>query len=782
MECRGARYGARHRIALERSPHPRPDGCIPASFDARALVVVNYNACSREGEYIDRRIEMAKQDFSGDLEGLMSILIAKIAYVRAQRAAGTDDACKGTFVRKNTGNGTLGQFATLDRAVRAAAPDACGVETAESAQGPATLAIDVRVTSLCLVRQINEGILAMRKTTVLGSSDLACLEDGVTKSNGEWDVVDRQLVRILYAGGPHLRDPGILAPGTIDWMYNGLLAARDRLSDDSYSVLTGCSAPAGDELGSPEETADRHAWYRELASDIGDFFQWLLKLVMLTTAHALADVALAAAPFLLLADPNDVTQAIAPHGDIRVQETENHRLQIETSRYLTNADMIAHLRAEAYDRTDEIVNDQAEVREWLLRRLQDIAVHDFREYNARPYTRYSLQSILNLYDFAAEHGDVAMAAAARDVLDLSEAKFAATANRGRRTAPFRRRSEYDGYLTDDDHKATADLYNINTGGDHEVARAMLLAGQTQLVPDYTFPVAVTQMVEAATSSYRLPAPVLATAVERRVFSQSVAHAGIERVFQSPAFTISAGGVPTGPTTTLLGHFSTNDVGVAMPTVIMPTQDGLQIWDTLRFDGVGTESARAANTCVAPGFACGVNPQIPQKYLACSHVTTTLVETHVFIDSGQCPGPGPTFYVASLQRDCNGDFCRRGLQWGFMEIVEAPSPPVAHAPPAGPVPADLAFDNFRMARERAFFTAEPDAHGNGTYVTSAGRRIDFNVAQDGPTVRAVDGVAPARVTAGDVIDADGNGRATIKGTGGPVVIDFSDWSNPKRSPP
>ena len=73
---------------------------------------------------------------------------------------------------------------------------------------------------------------------------------------------------------------------------------------------------------------------------------------------------------------------------------------IETARYLTNDTIITDLKAKNYDNVDEIEEDQQEVKEWLLTRLNAIARGDFVEYNAKPYTRYSLNAIANLYDFA----------------------------------------------------------------------------------------------------------------------------------------------------------------------------------------------------------------------------------------------------------------------------------------------------------------------------------------------------------------------------------------------
>ena len=56
------------------------------------------------------------------------------------------------------------------------------------------------------------------------------------------------------------------------------------------------------------------------------------------------------------------------------------------------------------------------------------------------------------------------------------------------------------------------------------------------------------------------------------------------------------------------------------------------------------------------------------------------------------------------------------------------------------------------------------------------------AHDRGEVLSIDGnPAPAWVTAGGVMDADGAGRATINGPGGPVTIDFTDKSKPQRKP-
>jgi hypothetical protein len=541
-------------------------------------------------------------------------------------------------------------------------------------------------------------------------------------------------------------------------------------------------------LGSPEDSADRHAWYNELADAIGDAFEWLRTLFFKTAVYSIAGpTALAAAPFLIAAgvDPTDLITPL-PFADIRIPETENHRLMIESSRFLVNADIIARLESEGYDHVDDVRADQAKVRKWLLQRLQHIAANDFREYNARPYTRYSLNAVLNLHDFASVHGDAAMQTAARIVLDLSAAKFAATSNRGRRVPPFRRRSEYDGY---GDNFAPggdpANFYNCVEGCDHEVARAMLLSNQSQLlpgarVPDGSMPL----LIYGATSSYRLPAPVLSNAVDRRALQQTIRHAGVERVFQRPAFTITAGGVPTEATASVLGKSDKSDLGVAAPTTILPTVTGLLLGAAFRFDGVGMHDKRRANTCVADGFACGVQPVLSDGFRACTEGIISGDDELWFVSSPKCfpsdpnnqsdPNKGLGFFLAARFVACPDTFCEHGRRWGVMDVFETAA--------ATGEAAAVAFEQFKRERSAALRAVQPDASGHANYKTAGGLQIEFSLAEQGPTVMAVNG-APASLggTAGDAIDADGRGRATLKGPGGPVSIDFSDWTNPRRTP-
>ena len=172
---------------------------------------------------------------------------------------------------------------------------------------------------------------------------------------------------------------------------------------------------------------------------------------------------------------------------LRIPETENHLLMIETSRYLNNQEIIREL-GPGGNNVDVFQDDQEEVKEWLLERLQGILKNDFQEYNARPYQRYSVTAILNLHDFA---DDNELRTAAQIVLEAAMAKFAVASSQGRRIVPFRRlvgtvRADVEGpdlFLRPEPRQ----LFEAGAGNDYLISVMLLFAGQTQQLATGTAP-------------------------------------------------------------------------------------------------------------------------------------------------------------------------------------------------------------------------------------------------------------------------------------------------------
>ncbi|MDC9824278.1 hypothetical protein PRN20_11070 [Devosia sp. ZB163] len=747
------------------------------TFDARSEIAIRYGACGREVDYATIRQKMSEEDYDKQGENLTGILIAKVAWLTEDRFRGTPCTFKRSVARPRAADGTPLQLdadfivAHLGWWQDSRAPTGCSYPTSRINLTDEKLDIAVVVEPDCLRRQVNEAIRSMVKNRQMGTP-LPCFA-GFHAHEGDWDVNVRELVRLFYMGTQPRRE--VLEQATIDYMYENLLSARGPVSDASYSVISDCDDPAGDELGSPEDFADREYWYREVLGAIGDFFKWLAELPIKIGVLAIAGAgSVAAAPFLI-ADGTDPVELLEPHSDLRIPETENHRLMIETSRYLTNAKILVDLRRMDHDNIDEIEEEQAGVRDWLLKRLNEIASSDFDEYNARPYTRYSLNAILNLYDFACDPtilvdntcNDSALKTASQIVLDLSGAKFAASSNRGRREPPFRRLSGSD----------NVGPYEMVQNADHEVTRAAMYAGQSQLVPWGFDELGVGNMIYAAVSSYRWPKVVLNVAIERSAtFSQSVLHAGVEQYFQSPAFTMSLGGVPRPAALRAWGYELGEDRGIAMPTTIIPTIRGIQPGEFFTIEGTGTEEDRAQNMCGFEGFICGTNPSWPTQFDACTTREERLIsgEKLKFMRSVGCVPEGPHFYAAFMSRPCDDEFCEEGETYGMIEVV-----PAAATDAALPDPVFDAFKNSRRASLRA---SVPDDDGFGSYLDDSGRTIRYRIHEDGSYLASVNGasVAPSQ-TQGAVVTRASNGTVTITSPTYPksITINVSRWNLPVR---
>ncbi len=387
---------------------------------------------------------------------------------------------------------------------------------------------------------------------------------------------------------------------------------------------------------------------------------------------------------------------------VEIEETENHEYMEKSGQYLIN--QILHER----DSDPNHDNAKNGMRDAWLKDLHDILKNDFQEFNSHPYARYSLGAIENLAEFAS---DPDVATAARAVLDYSAAKFAASSSLGRRSAPFRRR------------RSEKHPEFFGKGMDEEECRFMLYAGPTELAhaglpstgdPLHTAaPFSCHTVARQAAGSYRVPNIVLTTFFNRanatsfQTFAGGVKESfhyipgGVEIYANDGPFTIAAGGIPVASGLKAIVHLrvgsnmdiygtTDDDKGVVVDTVLMPNvfypdipqsngtfirdpRNGMSRDDLVRIVGRGDDSA---NTCVAPGFACGVNLVVPPAICTQSAAamyrsdasfhradgdTTNCWEGHwAFLDFGK-------FYVAAWRESATTNTPMRG---GFFEAVLA----------------------------------------------------------------------------------------------------------------
>jgi hypothetical protein len=296
---------------------------------------------------------------------------------------------------------------------------------------------------------------------------------------------------------------------------------------------------------------------------------------------------------------------------LNIPETENHRLNIESSRYLTNQLL-------AKQSTDPNFNNSANgMDSFILDMLQPFLKTDFIEYNARPYQRYSFVAIQNLYDYA-ENSNVKVAA--KMVLDYISTKVAVSSSDGRRDPPYRRKVSYN----------TDDLLHPNSDPLKDyffIYTAPTLVMDEMFTPNTIKRSATQEMVLAAATSYQPPNLVLDLMINEshRSFFQRFRHAGVEIYSAEPDFLITAGGIPSRNAYLITvcvnilcnSYGKGDDIGIVEPTSLMPTGQFTSIQQMIRLEpptGLDVLSSKSfSDICVGPDFACGYSLIIPALY-------------------------------------------------------------------------------------------------------------------------------------------------------------------------
>ena len=138
---------------------------------------------------------------------------------------------------------------------------------------------------------------------------------------------------------------------------------------------------------------------------------------------------------VLLTEEGGAFRTTAPHTFGLVEETENHVLMTEGSRYLKNRWLSLHGMA-----SPRFDNEANGMEAKMIARLGKMRTAGFHEFNSQPYIGYTILGLLNLEAFASDE----VRAAARDDLDYMNWCYALGSYRLRSFPPFRRRYEYAG--------------------------------------------------------------------------------------------------------------------------------------------------------------------------------------------------------------------------------------------------------------------------------------------------------------------------------------------------
>jgi hypothetical protein len=411
---------------------------------------------------------------------------------------------------------------------------------------------------------------------------------------------------------------------------------------------------------------------------------------------------------------------------INVPESENHILNIETSRYLTNQLRCDRARARQQLPPSSCDNESNGMNAWMLGVLQRLLSNDFIEYNSNPYQDYALMSLMNLASYAH---DERVRTAAYTVLDYVFVKAAVSSDRLRRSVPYRRKADY---------------YRETFFGEHTdpmVGFLAQLAGNTELLGDK---VALgNEMLWAAISEYRIPPAVLDLVLEResRAFYEVFHHATTELYFGSPGYTISAGGGRTAGAYEVFGLSKADDRGLDLATIFLPAERALRSReDAVRF-GKRDPMTESSNFCVAPNFACGSKLVVPPGYPA---TVSRREDDWTFLHDGERFG----YYLALYDRDGVAfleayDLTKDGNRLSFDDFV-------------GRVLERNRSTQFRAAEVRPVGGPGPTEEPVNRYVTVDGTVIEF-VSRPMPRIVSINGAPPfdARgLASGSVADSAG----------------------------
>jgi hypothetical protein len=693
------------------------------------------------------------------------------------------------------------------------------------AAGSGNATLSIALSPDCLRAQVNR-ILAKRDRfdSNPGSAGLPCHVVGAPP-HGDWDMSVYQLTRLVFLARA---DRALFTEDTRAKL-DQLLTLSGPLQGESYGLYQ-CGNP-DNTTGSAEERAAEADFYDDGFFDhVGDLVEWLLAFLSVVLIFVAAAVVAAAALGAALGPAGLAGAALAgaaiganvalPITLIRIEETENHLLMINTSKYLKNQLIIEELTDEDDRQTFRGYNK--DLRNWLLERMKTIVEDDFVEYNSRPYARLSLGAILNLHDFA-DRQDLKKAAAA--VLDLAAVKTAIGSSQARRIVPFRRLAGSNAVFAYGDNLASPDPRSLfaHTGlADHQIAAMLFWSGQSQHTAGGRVGLGTaSEMIFEATSTYAPDRLILDIAIDKsRPYEQRFRHGGWEHYSSGPGWLLTAGGTsttfaqkglispfsipfvpPLGPE---LGLLKNENRGTGVPTTLIPLTGATRqhrYVDFLRFEGFVRNWPKAeegdaqpisfdGNLCLDRGFACGLRLVMPPAIQSCLQRPPGTPENLSFIDSAACvPYQGASrFFVVVYRQRCSLGFelCKGG-HWGFIEVVDA-----------APNQSLVAFAASTIARNGGRFAsmraaAGADGINEVSYVSWNSGTILFDVDAadddaDATGIISIDGAPTIHADLddwgradGDLVTYEADARVTISRPPNSrrILIDLTDAKDPKR---
>jgi hypothetical protein len=270
-----------------------------------------------------------------------------------------------------------------------------------------------------------------------------------------------------------------------------------------------------------------------------------------------------------------------------VDDTENHYLMTEGSRYLKNRWMRLHGNSDPkYD------NIQNGLEKWLISYLRELQEAGLYEFNSVPYQGFTLNALMNLEAFASD----TVRSEARIVLDRLNWEYVVGSFTFRRFPPFRRQLKNSGIgsLNSDYHTTLMKIWMSRTGD------STPLNGTTNM--------GIHRALWGCLLSYQPPDKVVDWVWEKHsryfITMGHGAKASPEIYSGGPGYLISAGGV----------HRGWRSLIVARPITLLIDDDSQDIDEVVHLSGPGANFTTWNNSGVYKNFACAAGPvHIPDKW-------------------------------------------------------------------------------------------------------------------------------------------------------------------------
>lgn len=290
-----------------------------------------------------------------------------------------------------------------------------------------------------------------------------------------------------------------------------------------------------------------------------------------------------------------------------IPETENHLILSNSSLYLTNEILFDSSGDKKYNNLTNGVHI------WLFNYLKNIIKNGLYEYNAKPYSSWTIRALQNLYSYS---NNKEIKTISKILLDQLFFKFIIQSKNANLVVPFRRRSDH---LVDEirvnDEYATWFLALTGWIPDSEdmvVAKHDLIFVLTTMIQDYK---PHNEFIQLAFN-------------DKPIWSKCK-HSNTEISYKEKNFALFSGGHEDRPYI-----IPTPEDGIVRETCLFLNDDSTKMSQLIRFNSINGFWQTKNNTGVYKNFACGANIIIPANFYI-KKVLELNLAVYNFLETDNC---------------------------------------------------------------------------------------------------------------------------------------------------